>query len=148
MNRRLLVAASLEHVVRIARQVGASTEELDSLVDPAIEAAWQSRGDASLATRADGVADRLSDDLLTDLASRAAALLARGDVEGPQTLNLIDDFVDQVDPDGELGLEEEAEWRAALAPLLARAEVYRADLEPHFVEAPGWAARWQDDWDR
>ena len=149
MNRRLLVAASLEHVVRIARRVGASAEELDSLVDAAIDAAWQSHVDASLATRADDVADRLSDDLLTDLASlaRAAALLARGDVDGPQALNLIDDFVDQTDPEGELGLEEEAEWRAALAPLLAR-EVTRADLEPHLTETPGWAARWQDDWDR
>lgn len=152
MNRTVLVAASLEHVVRIARDVGALPEELGTLVDLVLHAAWSGRTDLTTAAQADDLGDTFSDELCTDRASlaRAAAHLARGDVDGPQALNLVDDCIDQVDPEGELGVEEETAWRAEVEKLLLGSQepVSRADLEALLSVIPTWAVRWREDWDR
>lgn len=152
MNRTVLVAASLEHVVRIARDVGALPEELGTLVDLVLHAAWSGRTDLTTAAQADDLGDTFSDELCTDLASlaRAGAHLARGDVDGPQALNLVDDCIDQVDPEGELGVEEETAWRAEVEKLLLGSQepVSRADLEALLSVIPAGAVRWREDWDR
>lgn len=152
MNRTVLVAASLEHVVRIARDVGALPEELGTLVDLVLHAAWSGRTDFTIATQADDLGDTFSDELCTDLASlaRAVAHLARGDVDGPQALNLVDDCIEQADPDGELGVEEEKAWRAEVEKRLLGSQepVSRADLEALLSVIPAWAVRWREDWDR
>ena len=53
MNRTALVAASLEHVARIARDVGALPEELRTLVDLVLDAAWSGRTDLTIAAQPD-----------------------------------------------------------------------------------------------
>lgn len=152
MNRTALVAASLEHVARIARDVGALPEELRTLVDLVLDAAWSGRTDLTIAAQADDLGDRFSDELCTDLASlaRAAAHLARGDVQGPQALNLLDDCIDQVDPEGELGVDEETAWRAEVEKLLLESQgpVSRAGLDSLLSVMLAWAVRWREDWER
>jgi len=53
MNRPVLVAASLEHVARIARDVGALPEELRTLVDLVLDAAWSGATNLTIAAQAD-----------------------------------------------------------------------------------------------
>jgi len=53
MNSTALVAASLEHVARIARDVGALPEELRTLVDLVLDAAWSGATDLTIAAQPD-----------------------------------------------------------------------------------------------
>lgn len=157
--------ACLDHVVAAAGHAEPLPDELRrTVVDPVSQFAGEviQLADASRLAPPDANAaldvlwPSLEAEMRVDAQHVGTAAAQLAEIAGGGTakdldrlLNHLDEFVDTVDPEGERGIAEEAEWRTRLLDeILAHPEGDMTVLEPLVDERLDWSRRYEADWRR